>query len=143
MRRTTAISRWSASSKAASTPSRAPAETQAAVLEATERGILALGLTHGPVHAELRYNDAGPWILEIAARPIGGLCAQALRFSGGIPLEELLLRHAAGEDVAAATIDGERLSRKVVLTITDLTKEISGVRSLVAYEVDYTDGVLG
>ena len=42
-----------------------------------------------------------------------------------------------------ATIDGERLSRKVVLTITDLTKEISGVRSVVAYEVDYTDGVLG
>jgi hypothetical protein len=43
----------------------------------------------------------------------------------------------------AATIDGERLSRKVVLTITDLTKEISGIRSVVAYEVDYTDGVLG
>jgi hypothetical protein len=43
----------------------------------------------------------------------------------------------------AATIDGERLSRKVVLTITDLTKEISGIKSLVAYEVDYTDGVLG
>jgi hypothetical protein len=43
----------------------------------------------------------------------------------------------------AATIDGERLSRKVVLTITDLTKEISGVRAVVAYEVDYTDGVLG
>jgi hypothetical protein len=43
----------------------------------------------------------------------------------------------------AATIDGERLSRKVVLTITDLTKEISGVKSVVAYEVDYTDGVLG
>jgi hypothetical protein len=42
-----------------------------------------------------------------------------------------------------ATIDGERLSRKVVLTITDLTKEISGVKSVVAYEVDYTDGVLG
>jgi hypothetical protein len=43
----------------------------------------------------------------------------------------------------AATIDGERLSRKVVLTVTDLTKEISGVKSVVGYEVDYTDGVLG
>jgi hypothetical protein len=43
----------------------------------------------------------------------------------------------------AATIDGERLPRKVVLIITDLTKEISGVKSVVAYEVDYTDGILG
>ena len=43
----------------------------------------------------------------------------------------------------AATIDRERLSRKVVLTVTDLTKTISGVRSVVAYEVDYTDGALG
>jgi hypothetical protein len=40
----------------------------------------------------------------------------------------------------AATIDGERLSRKVVLTVTDLTKEVAGVRSIIAYEVDYTDG---
>ena len=41
----------------------------------------ALGLRHGPVHAELRHNDAGAWILEMHARPIGGLCAKALRFA--------------------------------------------------------------
>jgi hypothetical protein len=43
----------------------------------------------------------------------------------------------------AATIDGKRLSRRVVLIITDLTKEISGVKSVVAYEVDYTSDELG
>ena len=73
------------------TPSREPAEIQADILETTARAIEALGLTDGPIHAEMRVNDAGVWILEVAARPIGGLCAKA------IPgLEELLLLHAAG-----------------------------------------------
>jgi hypothetical protein len=65
------------------------------VVGATE----ALGLTNGPVHAEMRINEQGIWILEIAARSIGGLCSRALKFSDGISLEELILRHAIGEDV--------------------------------------------
>src|ERR1700686_4994956 len=69
-----------------------------------ERGaadaVRALGLSHGPVHAEFRINEEGVWPLEVAPRPIGGLCARALRFVCGasdevIGLEELLLRHAA------------------------------------------------
>ena len=47
-------------------------------------------------------NNKGAWMLEVAARPIGGLCARALRFDGGMPLEELILRHAIGEDVSNA-----------------------------------------
>jgi hypothetical protein len=43
-------------------------------------------------------------VLEVAARPIGGLCARALRFHGGMPLEELILRHAVGEDVSTARL---------------------------------------
>jgi hypothetical protein len=69
--------------------------------EAVERAVRALGLYHGPFHAELRLNESGVWMLEMAARPIGGLCSKALRFGTGIPLEELVLRHAIGEDVAA------------------------------------------
>src|SRR5262249_38480876 len=83
------------------TPSREPAEVQQALLETVRRAVGALGLTDGPVHAELRYNERGAWILETHARPIGGLCAQALRFGGGVPLEEVILRHAIGEDVSA------------------------------------------
>ena len=60
----------------------------------------ALGLRHGPVHAELRYNAEGAWMLEAHARPIGGLCAKAVRLTGGVPLEEAILRHALGEDVS-------------------------------------------
>jgi hypothetical protein len=51
------------------------------------------------VHAELRYHDGAAWMLEAHARPIGGLCARALRFDGDMPLEELIVRHALGEDV--------------------------------------------
>jgi hypothetical protein len=71
-----------------------------ALIAATERAIQALGLTHGPIHAELRYDGRTAWVLEVAARPIGGLCAKALRFDGGMALEELLLRHAAGQDIS-------------------------------------------
>ena len=84
------------------TPSREPAAVQQALLDATARAVHALQLRHGPVHVELRYNREGAWILETAARPIGGLCARALRFAPGMPFEELILRHALGEDVGNA-----------------------------------------
>jgi biotin carboxylase len=83
------------------TPSRETADTIAAMERTTERAAAALGLVHGPVHAEMRVNARGVWMLEVAARPIGGLCAKALRFTGGMPLEELILRHALGEDVSS------------------------------------------
>ncbi|MGP8247129.1 MAG: ATP-grasp domain-containing protein [Bryobacteraceae bacterium] len=88
------------------TPSRQPAPARADLLETTEKAVRALGLWHGPFHAELRYNREGAWMLEVAARPIGGLCARALRFERGMPLEELILRHAIGEDVSVARLEG-------------------------------------
>jgi biotin carboxylase len=78
------------------TPSRASDQIQGEIVRTTEAAIRALGLTHGPVHAEMRVNGGGVWMLEVAARPIGGLCARVLP-----GLEELILRHAAGEDVSA------------------------------------------
>jgi biotin carboxylase len=83
------------------TPSRAEPEVQSALIESTQQAVSATGLTNGPVHAEMRHNGEGVWMLEIAGRPIGGLCARSLRFGGGMPLEELLLRFAVGEDVSA------------------------------------------
>lgn len=83
------------------TPSRQGAAAQQQIGLAVERAVRALGLYHGPFHAELRLNTEGIWMLEVAARPIGGLCAKALLFGDGMPLEELVLRHAIGEDIAA------------------------------------------
>jgi biotin carboxylase len=82
------------------TPSRAPAADQSAMHEAVAAACRALGLAHGPIHAECRVAAGAVHVLEVAARPIGGLCAGALRFTRHadepISLEELLLRHASG-----------------------------------------------
>ncbi len=83
------------------TPSRLPAATLSAVATASERAARALGLTEGPVHAEVRISNetvskGQVWVIEVAARSIGGLCARTLRFGAGISLEEVILRHALG-----------------------------------------------
>ena len=81
------------------TPSRLPVDVQNDIISCTARTAEVLGLREGPVHAELRVNDKGAWIIEIAARSIGGLCARTLRFGTGISLEELIIRHAIGMEV--------------------------------------------
>jgi hypothetical protein len=73
-----------------------------ALIEGAQRAIEALGFTDGPVHAEFRVNDRGVWPLEVAPRPIGGLCARALP-----GLEELILRHALGEDAGDIALAGQ------------------------------------
>jgi biotin carboxylase len=87
------------------TPSRQPEAVQRALVAAVGQAVAALGLRHGPIHAELRHNEEGAWMLEVHARPIGGLCARALRFDAGMPLEELIVRHALGEDVSAVRLE--------------------------------------
>ena len=81
------------------TPSRLSVEVQDALHRATAEAADALGLRHGPIHTELRYNDKGVHLIEIAARTIGGLCARTLRFGTGMSLEELVIRHAIGLQV--------------------------------------------
>ena len=78
------------------TPSRLPKDIRDAIARTTAQACSALGLREGPVHAELRVNEAGPWIIEVAARSIGGLCSRTLRFGTGMSLEELILRQALG-----------------------------------------------
>src|SRR5437667_365543 len=112
------------------TPSRLPDATQTLVAQTTTRATRALGLTDGPIHAELRLNSDGPWVLEVAARSIGGLCSRTLRFGSGISLEELILRHAAGLPVPEH--DRERRAAGVMmLPIPD-----AGVLREVAGQVD-------
>jgi len=90
------------------TPSRQPDAVQQRIIDTIAAATEALGLNHGSIHAECRVNDTGVYVLEVAARPIGGLCSRALRFidagqpgaAGPLSLEDILLRHALGEDIA-------------------------------------------
>jgi biotin carboxylase len=81
------------------TPSRLEPDALARVEALTAEGARALGLSEGPVHAELRVDGSRVRVLELAARSIGGLCARSLRFGLGVSLEELVLRHALGRSL--------------------------------------------
>jgi biotin carboxylase len=122
------------------TPSRLPAAVQEAIATATGRAAHALGLRQGPVHAELRLHDVGPWVLEIAPRSIGGLCSRTLRFGPGLSLEELILQQALGVDPTAQARE-QTASGVMMLPIPqrgilqavhgqDVAKQVPGIEDL-------------
>ncbi|HET9771191.1 MAG TPA: ATP-grasp domain-containing protein [Acidimicrobiia bacterium] len=122
------------------TPSRLPAEVQAEIGTAVAEAAAAIGLTEGPVHGELRIDpDGRPWLLELAARTIGGLCARTLRFAAGVTLEELVLRHALGlpldprrEQVAAGVmmLPIPRAGRLVAVHGQEEARAVPGITAL-------------
>ena len=76
------------------TPSRLASDLQQNVIACAARTAQALGLREGPMHGEFRVNEKGVWVIELAARAIGGRCSRTLSFASGMSLEELILRHA-------------------------------------------------
>lgn len=112
------------------TPSRLPASAQRAIKDATLRATQALGLGFGPVHAELRLNAQGPWILEVAGRSIGGLCSNVLHFGEGESLESLILRHACG--LPLPDLHAQRRARGVMMIPIPEAGVFSEVRGLAA-----------
>jgi biotin carboxylase len=105
------------------------------VVGAVQAAVTAVGLTRGPVHAEVRWNGKSAWILEVAARPIGGLCARALRFDGGMPLEELILRHALGENVTNVKLaDGAAGVMMIPIPKGGIYQSVAGVEEARAVE---------
>ena len=112
------------------TPSRLPSDTQAAIVACAQRAVAALGLWTGPVHAELRINEAGPWIIEVAARPIGGLCSHVLRFGIDACLEELILCNAVG--LPLPTLERESQAAGVMMIPIPRAGILRGVRGIEA-----------
>ena len=89
------------------TPSRLAEKVQAEIVSCADRALKALGLREGPVHAELRVNPRGPWVIEISARSIGGRCSKVLRFGAGMSLEEVILRHVLRMELITPERDGQ------------------------------------
>jgi biotin carboxylase len=88
------------------TPSRLPAEFQSRIRHEVAGVCRSAGLTDGPIHAEMRVNDQGIWLLEVAPRSIGGLCGRVLTHSLGMTLEELILRRVVGEPLPISNAEG-------------------------------------
>lgn len=76
------------------TPSHLPDSMQQTITQTVGDACRAAGLVTGPVHAEMRINANGVFLLEIAPRSIGGLCGRIIEYALGVNLEELVLRHA-------------------------------------------------
>jgi hypothetical protein len=95
------------------TPSRLPEARLREVEDCASCAARALGLVRGPVHAELRVNASGVWLIELAARSIGGLCSLALRFDGDTTLEALIVRQALGGETRG--VERERRASGVLM----------------------------
>jgi biotin carboxylase len=124
------------------TPSRLPGETVAAVTGLAADACEALGLREGPVHAELRIDGESAWVLELAARSIGGLCSRSLRFGIGVSLEEVILRHALGlplgdlrREAAASGVMMLPIPRAGVLREVRGQDEARAVRGIAGLEI--------
>jgi len=79
------------------TPSRLSQTLQEKVLAVTAAACEAYGLRHGPIHAELRIDGDQVWVIEVAARTIGGQCGRLLTFGSGHTLEQLVIAQAMGQ----------------------------------------------
>jgi len=102
------------------TPSRLARTAQQEIAACAQAAVHALGLREGPIHAEIRHNDRGAWLIELAARPIGGRCSGALRFGtggsglgAGVSLEEIVIRHALGMELP--TLEREHQASGVMM----------------------------
>jgi biotin carboxylase len=110
------------------TPSRLPEGVQADIAGCTAQAAEALGLRQGPVHAELRVNQAGPWLVEVAGRSIGGLCSHTLRFGPGVSLEELILRQAVGLEIESWQLQaGARGVMMIPIPEAGILKGVTGL----------------
>ncbi len=90
------------------TPSTLDASTQTLVEKRVAEACHAYGLTTGPVHAELRLDADEAWILEVAARTIGGDCARTLDSGEELALETLTLALALGREATLPRAQGAR-----------------------------------
>lgn len=114
-------------------PSRLSDAMQQDIAHCVSLAAASLGLREGPVHAELRVNEQGPWMLEIAGRSIGGLCSTILEFGAGMCLEELILRHAIGEEVIALERDTRAVGVMMIpIPSAGMLKAVSGVEEAAA-----------
>jgi len=120
------------------TPSRHPPAVLQALTETVAAACAAYGLREGPIHAECRINSEGVWILEVAARTIGGLCGRLLRFGTGYGLEELVLGHVLGRRPDARSETGGAGVLMIPIPQAGILRRVEGI--VAAQRVPYVEG---
>jgi biotin carboxylase len=122
------------------TPSRHAPAVQQAIADRVRQACAAYGLREGPIHAECRVNDQGVWILEVAARTIGGLCGRLLRFGTGYGLEELVLAHALGRTPDTRSETGGAGALMIPIPRAGILRRVEGV--LEAQRIPHVEDVV-
>lgn len=121
------------------TPSRHAHATLIELHHTVQAACNAYGLREGPVHAECRINSDGIWILEVAARTIGGLCGRLLQFGTGYSLEELVLAQAMGQALPIEISNQGAGVLMIPIPQAGVLKRVEGV--LAAQRVPYIESV--
>ncbi|MDH4133516.1 MAG: ATP-grasp domain-containing protein, partial [Gammaproteobacteria bacterium] len=122
------------------TPSRHSPVTQEKLKAVVAEACDAFGLREGPIHAECRINSEGVWVLEVAARTIGGLCGRLLKFGTGHGLEELVLGHALGHQILRQGISDAAGVLMIPIPQAGILRRVEGV--LAAQQVPYVEEVV-
>jgi biotin carboxylase len=122
------------------TPSRLDPQSLGAIHDAISAACAAYGLRQGPIHAECRINDQGVWIVEVAARTIGGSCGRLLRFGTGHGLEELVVMHALGEHPELRAEAGGAGVLMLPIPQAGILRRVEGV--LAAQQVPYIEELI-
>jgi biotin carboxylase len=122
------------------TPSQLSPIIQEKIAVCAEQACRAIGLKEGPVHAEIRLNGDVPYVIEVAARSIGGICSRTLRFGLGVSLEEIILRHALKMPIDA--MKREDFASGVMMIPIPASGTLSNVEGVSeASKVAYIEGV--
>ena len=109
------------------TPTSYSEEIQKEIKQTVLASCLAYGLKEGPIHAECRINKNGVWILEVAARTIGGMCGRLLSLGTGHSLEELVLLHAMGKRVEIKKLDSAAGVLMIPIPKAGILKRVEGL----------------
>jgi biotin carboxylase len=116
------------------TPSRLEPAALDPTIEVVRAAVAALGLRHGPVHAEVRVDGAHAVLIEVAARSIGGLCSQVIRVTcddepdAERSLEDVILRQACGLGLGTAhLVDGAAGVLMLPVTTAGVLRGVTGV----------------
>ncbi|MEN8711791.1 MAG: ATP-grasp domain-containing protein [Arenicellales bacterium] len=120
-------------------PARITGKERQLIVDAVQRSCQAYGLVTGPVHAECRLNESGAWLIELAARTIGGLCSRLLNFGTGYSLEELVLANAIGLDLPKKVSSGAAGVLMLPILQQGVLRRVEGVMK--AEKIPYIDDI--
>ena len=122
------------------TPSRHTAADQENIIICVTAACKALGLSEGPIHAEVRLSIEGCVLLEVASRTIGGECARLLNYGTGHSLESLVIAHTTGKPIEMQAETGGAGVLMIPIPQAGIMRRVEGITA--ARAVPFVEDIL-